>query len=75
MRPPHQASGQCCPIEQRFGDLDSIVQHYVEKHRAAAEMELDRFWSEPSLRVGIRQAVLARSPDGKKLDRQRRIPA
>ena len=58
--------------EQR---LDSIVQHYIAKHRAPGEAELDRFRSEPSLRACIRRAGLGRSPDVNRSRDQRSIPA
>lgn len=74
---PSRQRGPCYPIKQRFGDLDSIVHDYIERHRQGEEAELDAFRRQPSLRECIRQAGLARRWDEgrwKRLDHQRRIP-
>jgi hypothetical protein len=73
--PSRNARGRCYPVKRRFDRLDSIVDHYIKKFRPREEAELDSFRGQPSTQVCIEQAGLARRPDGKRLDHQRRIPA
>ena len=55
-------------------DLRQIVNAYSEKHQKKAEKEQRWFAIQPNLEEAIRQAALARSPKGKRLSHQRRIP-
>lgn len=65
--------GRCYPDEFRSGNLDSIVERYIARKRDGALDELKDFQHQPSFRDCVRQAGLARRPDGKRLDHQRRI--
>ncbi len=76
-RPYPKLRGRCDPLGPRLGNLNSVVQRYIDRHRPGGASELDAFRRPISLRDCIRQAGLARIGIGKKskrLDHQRRIP-
>jgi hypothetical protein len=54
--------------------LKEVVSHYLKKKQPTAEKELRWFAIQPNLEEAIKQAALARSPSGKRLSHQRRIP-
>jgi hypothetical protein len=70
---PLRKRGPCFPDDSRPRDLDSIVERYITRKRDGALEELKDFQGLPSFRDCVRQAGLARRPDGKRLDHQRRI--
>lgn len=71
---PLRKRGPCFPDDSRPRDLDSIVERYITRKRDGALEELKDFQRLPSFRDCVRQAGLARRPDGKRFDHQRRIP-
>ena len=54
--------------------LEGIVADYIECHRKNAEREQRWFAIQPTLEAVISIAALAKSPTGKRLSHQRRIP-
>lgn len=55
--------------------LEIIVRDYVALHREKANDELIAFRNEPSLKAALKRAGMAKRPDGKRYDHQRRLPA
>ena len=54
--------------------LQRIVDDYIRNRQRSAEKELRWFAIQPDLRKAIEIAALAKSPSGKRLSHQRRIP-
>lgn len=54
--------------------LESIVRAYRLNHRKRAAEELNSFATELNLEAAIDRASLARTPDGRRYDHQRRLP-
>jgi hypothetical protein len=55
-------------------DFRKIVSAYLEDHQKKAEKQQRWFAIQPNLEEAVKQAALARSPKGKRLSHQRRIP-
>ncbi|HKU17643.1 MAG TPA: hypothetical protein VJP80_00020 [Candidatus Saccharimonadales bacterium] len=55
--------------------LEHIVDDYIRNHQHDAERELHWFAIQPNLRKTIEMATLAKSPSGKRLSHQYRIPS
>lgn len=60
---------------RRLHSIRAIVRDYMRRHRPRAARELGFFGQMPNLGEAITEAGLARRPDGKRWDHQRRIPA
>lgn len=54
--------------------LDRIIEDYIHMHRDRAKREMRWFALQPSIVKAIEMAALAKSPSGKRLAHQRRIP-
>lgn len=54
--------------------LEVIVDHYIAHHRTRAEKELHFFAMQKTIERAVALAALAKSPAGKRLSHQRRIP-
>lgn len=72
-----RAAGGCKPGDSlgSHPTLEIIVRDYVALHRAKANDELTAFRNEPSLKAALERAGMAKRPDGKRYDHQRRLPA
>lgn len=57
-----------------MNSLTAIANDYIKRHRKNAEKELRWFSIQRSLADAVSLAALAKSPSGKRLDHQRRIP-
>lgn len=80
----------CVPLVPRFtsgfrqpvsllvspmNNLESVVDDYIRDHRNNAEREQRWFAIQPSLPKAVEVSALAKSPSGKRLSHQRRIPS
>jgi len=54
--------------------LTGIVRDYVRDHQYSAEQERRWFAIQPTFRQAVEVAALAKSPSGKRLSHQRRVP-
>lgn len=57
-----------------MGKLDDIVADYISRYRERAEKELRWFSIQRTLEDAVRISALAKSPTGKRLPHQRRLP-
>src|ERR1700730_6341989 len=57
-----------------MGKLDDIVADYISRYQERAEKELRWFSIQRTLEDAVRISALAKSPSGKRLPHQRRIP-
>ncbi len=60
---------------RRLHSIRAIIQDYMQQHEPRAAEELGFFRQMPNLARAITEAGLARRPDGKRWNHQRRIPA
>ena len=58
----------------RLRSLNELVRDYEQRHRQRASRELRFFAIQPTLKRAVELAALAKSPNGKRLRHQRRIP-
>jgi hypothetical protein len=58
-----------------MNEFARIVDDYIRDHQSNAERERRWFAIQPNLKTAIDMAALAKSPSGKRLSHQRRIPA